>query len=125
MKQTLGDQEMEVLDFILGKGPVTVRETSEHFADASGLARTTVQTVMERLRKKGFLERENEGGVFLYRAAVQRRALLDKLIGDFIKNKLGGSVSPFVAFLAEGNKLSEEEIEQLQQIARRLEDEGK
>ena len=113
---------MEVLDFILGKGPVSVRDAGEHFAEVSGLARTTVQTVMERLRKKGFLERRSEGGLFLYEAAVQRRALMDSLIGDFIRNKLGGSVSPLVAYLADGSRLDKDEIEQLRQIVDRLED---
>jgi predicted transcriptional regulator len=123
MRQTLGNQEMEVLNFILGKGPVSVREAGEHFAEESGLARTTVQTVMERLRNKGFLARKSEGGVYLYEAAVQKRALLDALIGDFIRSKLGGSVSPLVAYLADAKNLKEEEIEQLRAIADRLEDE--
>ena len=114
---------MEVLDFILGNGPISVRDASEHFAEASGLARTTVQTVMERLRKKGFVLRKNEGGVFLYEAALQRRALLDGLIGDFIRTKLGGSVTPLVTYLADGRRLRDDELQQLREIVERQESE--
>lgn len=105
-----------MLDFVLREGPISVRDASEHFSTTMGLARTTVQTVMERLRKKGFLNRKEEGGVFLYQAALDKNALHSNLIGDFIRGKLGGSVSPLVAYLAQRGKLTAEELETLKKI---------
>ena len=116
MRAKLGDQEMAVLDFVLQRGPISVRETSEHFNATAGLARTTVQTVMERLRKKGFLRRKEQEGIFLYEAALEKDALHSRLIADFIRAKLGGSVSPLVSFLAQKGKLKDEELDVLRKI---------
>lgn len=123
MRKSLGDQELQVLDFVLERGPVSAREAGEHFAEAAGLARSTVQTVMERLRKKGFLKRREQDGIFVYEAALERRTLLNEMIGEFIKNRLSGSVTPLVAYLSESRKLKPEELEQLREIVRRQESE--
>lgn len=122
MKNTLGDQELAVLGFILDQGPMSVREASERFGESSGLARTTVQTVMERLRKKGFLVRKEQEGVFLYEGAVERRTLLNDLIGEFVRTRLGGSLSPFVAYLTENRSLEKDEVRQLREMVDELEE---
>ena len=44
--------------------PPTVGEVAERFGEAQGLARSTILTVMERLRKKGHLTRGKVEGVF-------------------------------------------------------------
>ena len=121
MRAKLGDQEMAVLDFVLQNGPVSVREASEHFRTTSGLARTTVQTVMERLRKKGFLGRSEHEGIYVYEAALEKDALHSKLIADFIRAKLGGSVSPLVAFLAQSKRLKDDELEMLRKFVKEQE----
>src|SRR5207249_331104 len=54
---SLGDQELEVLRFVAEHAPISVGEVAERFGEPRGLARTTILTVMERLRKKGFLTR--------------------------------------------------------------------
>lgn len=107
---------MAVLDFVLHEGPISVRDASDHFSSTTGLARTTVQTVMERLRKKGFLKRKEKDGVFLYEAALQKEVLHSNLIGEFIRTKLGGSMSPLVSYLAKGGKLKDDELEVLKKI---------
>ena len=42
------------------------------------------------------------------------------LVRDFVQKALGGSVSPFVAYLSREAKLSEEEREELKKIVREL-----
>ncbi len=45
---------MEVLNYIGDHESVSVRDVAQHFEKEKGLARTTILTVMERLRKKVF-----------------------------------------------------------------------
>jgi predicted transcriptional regulator len=80
---------------------------------------------MERLRKKGYLRRKKREGVFEYSPTLSRTDLLRNLVRDFVQKTLGGSVSPFVAFLAEERELSGEEIAGLKQLVRELESEQK
>ena len=113
---SVGDQELEVLRFIAEKGPLSVGEAAKEFGEARGLARTTILTMMERLRKKGYLSRTKEGGAYRYTARIPQSDVLRGLVADFIEKTLGGSLSPFVAYLADAKGLSAEELADLRRL---------
>lgn len=116
---TLGDQELEVLRFVANRAPVTVREVSDEWGAPRGRARTTILTMMERLRKKGYLVREGADGEGSYRysPAVAPQTVLHNLVRDFVQKTLGGSVSPFVAYLADTPEgLNETEVAELKKL---------
>jgi predicted transcriptional regulator len=117
----LGEQELAVLRFVGDHEPISVRDVSSQFGDPRGLARTTILTVMERLRKKGFLSREQRDGSFVYSAKLAKPDLLKTLVHEFVERALDGSVSPFVAYLAEGGKISEREIADLKKLVADIE----
>ena len=122
----LGDQEADLLRYVSDRAPISVRDVANDWGTDHGLARTTVLTMMERLRKKGFLNREKgeAGGVLRYSPAQAKTDLLRSLIQDFVQNRLGGSVTPFVAYLAESSDLNESEVAQLRQLVESLENDG-
>jgi predicted transcriptional regulator len=117
---TVGEQELEVWRFIADRAPVSAREVVEHFAAEQGLARTTVLTVMERLRKKGYLTRKRQDGVFHYAPRVPPAEVLHGLVGRFVEKTLGGSVSPVVAYLARARQISDAELAELQRMVEQL-----
>jgi predicted transcriptional regulator len=47
--------------------------------------------------------------------------LLQTLIDDFVQRALGGSVSPFLAYLVHDARLTDEELDELKRIVRELE----
>ena len=112
--------ELEILHFVQDHHPVSVRDVADHFAEARGHVRTTILNVMERLRKKGFLTRRKSGGVFQYQPCVGKADLLRSLVGDFVEKTLGGSLSPFVAYLSRDAKLSGKELDELKQAVSEL-----
>lgn len=124
-KAALGATEIEVLRY-LGERPATsVGEVADYFARTTGQARTTILTIMERLRKKGYLTRKQVDGVYQYSPKIEQRDLLQKLVKSFVETTLAGSVTPFVAYLAENGPVSQEEFDQLKQLVRDLEVERK
>lgn len=112
--------ELEILRYVMDHQPVTVRQAADAMAERRGLARTTVQTMMERLRTKGHLKRKSVQGVNQYSLCVPKRTLLARLVGDFVENSLGGSISPFVAYLSEHAKLSQRQTDELARIVEHL-----
>ena|SRR6185295_8910922 len=116
----IGKAELEILEFIHSHHPATVRQVADHLAASRGLVRTTALNVMNRLVQKGFLVRKKVDGVFQYSPRVARGTLFRNLIRDFVSQTLGGSVSPFVAYLADA-RLSDEERTQLRQLVENLE----
>ena len=119
----LGDLELAVLQHISDHGPLTVGEVARLFAAERGLARTTVLTVMERLRGKEYVRRRKVGGVYEYSAKLPASEVLRGLIRDFRERVLGGTLQPFVAYLAEERDLSADEIEALRTLLDKLESE--
>jgi predicted transcriptional regulator len=118
--KAVGEQELSVLRYVAEHGPVTVGEVAERFGEAEGLARSTILTVMERLRKKGHLTRRKVEGVFQYSSPLPASELLRGMVGDFVERTLAGSLSPFVTYLAEAEDVSEEELQQLQDVVAQL-----
>lgn len=119
----LGEQELEVLRFVTDRAPVSVRDVALEWGAPRGLARTTILTMMERLRKKNFLLREKapDGATFQYAPARPKTDLMRSLVQDFVQKTLGGSVSPFVAYLADAPDLTEKEMADLRQLVDALE----
>ena len=113
---SLGDQELTLLRYVTDHAPVTVREAAAKFGESHGLARTTILTMMERLRTKGYLTRGKDAGAFEYRPVVAKKELMHSLVHDFVEKSLGGSLSPIVAYLTEAQGLSERELSDLRRL---------
>ncbi len=119
--EPLGRLELEVLRYVADHQPASVREVATHFAKISGQARTTLLTVMERLRAKRYLKRRKVAGIHRYTATVVQADLLRRMVGEFVDDVLGGSVSPFVAYLSRSSLLSDNEARKLEQLLKRIE----
>jgi predicted transcriptional regulator len=117
---SVGEQELALLRHIADRGGATVGEVAEAFGAARGLARSTVLTMMERLRRKGQLSRRLLDGVYQYRARASSADLLKDAVQRFVERSLGGSVSPFVAYLSDATRVSEADLRELEDVVSRL-----
>ena len=117
---SIGEQELALLRFVADRGAVSVGEAAEAFGGNRGLARSTVLTMMERLRRKGHLARRMADGVYRYRALSSSADLLKGAVRRFVERHLDGSVSPFLAYLTDSAELSERERRELEKIVARL-----
>jgi len=126
-RRGIGQAELEILNYIHDHHPVTVRQVADHVAATKGHTRTTVLNVMTRLVNKGYLARRRgpvgaDGrGVYTYSPRVARAELLRTLVGDFVARALGGSMSPFVAYLAQDASLTDEDVAELRRVVSQLE----
>src|ERR1700721_205836 len=114
LKASLGDQELELLRYIAEFGPSTVGEVADGYGSPHDLSRSTVVTVMERLRTKGYLSRDKAAGVFRYRCAVDQDEIVGGLIHRFVEKTLAGSLLPFAAYFSRSSRLSESERAELE-----------
>ena len=114
--------ELELLRYIAEHHPVTVRKVAEHFAEVDGRARTTVLTLMERLRSKGYLTRRRVGGANQYSPSEPKAVVMRGLVGEFIQRALGGSISPLVAYLGDDVEVTDEELDELKRLVQKLDE---
>lgn len=119
-RRSIGDQELALLRWVADRRGASVGEAAEGFGAERGLARSTVLTMMERLRRKGHLERRKAEGVYRYTSPVGPSELLRGAVERFVEQTLDGSVSPVVAYLTETEGLSREELDELRALVDRF-----
>jgi predicted transcriptional regulator len=59
-------------------------------------------------------------GVYRYAPRRSPDSAVGRAVGSFVERALGGSISPFVAYLAERQALSEAELAELETVLARL-----
>jgi predicted transcriptional regulator len=79
----LGELEDAVMTRVWERNrPVTVREVLEELTQRRSIAYTTVMTVMDNLRQKGWLRRSAEGRAYRYEAVSTRAAYSAALMNE-------------------------------------------
>ena len=119
-QSSIGEQELALLRHIADRGSVTVAEAVEQFGAERELERSTVLTMMERLRRKGHLARRMVDGLYRYRARTTSAELMKGAVQRFVERNLDGSVSPFLAYLSEAGQVSDAELRDLEDLVARL-----
>jgi predicted transcriptional regulator len=113
-------QELRFLRFVARNGPIAAGRIAEALGAELGISRSTVLTVLERLRRKGHLRRRRVDGVYLYASKIPHDRLMRATVGQFVERSLGGSVLPFAAWLSERAEVTSEELKELRAIVTRL-----
>jgi BlaI family penicillinase repressor len=72
-------------------GKATVHEIRSGLSPERPLAYTTVMTVMERLARKGMVERAMRGRAHLYRPAVTQQMIREHALNQLVENFFQGS----------------------------------
>lgn len=99
---SLGPLERKVLDAAWRLKKVNVRMVAEALDDE--FAYTTVMTTLDRLFKKGYLDREMRGRAFFYSPRVTHEEMQIGILGDVITGLLDSatkSVKPVLASIVD------------------------
>jgi predicted transcriptional regulator len=97
-----GTLEREVMDVVWRLGPATVHDVRATLDRA--VAYTTVMTVLDRLYRKGVLERQREGRAYVYSAAASPDQLQSALALGLLARVLGrgrAAASPVLSSLVD------------------------
>lgn len=112
----LGPLEERILDLLWRSGGErSVREVQDDLQGS--LAYTTVMTTLDRLFKKGLLERKRDGQAYLYATRVSREAFAAGLLKRTLDRVLDrGSATPLLASFVDA--VSEHDRELLPELER-------
>ena len=113
-----GALEVRVLEALWARGgESTVRDLLDAFPAA---AYTTVMTTMDRLHRKGVLDRRRDGRAFLYRPRHSREQLESLVVARALEPLLsGGNARPILSCLVEEvSRCDEKLLEELERIVR-------
>lgn len=122
----LGDAELEVLKVLWEEGPNPVREVLTHMhGRGRQVAYTTVQTLLTRLEHKGFVASDKSGTAFVYKATVTRDRVSNSRVNTLLEQMYDGAAGPLVLQLIRNERLTTDEISQLQQMIDALDQSGR
>jgi predicted transcriptional regulator len=97
----LGNLEVAVLRELWRVGAdVDARGVLEALAERR-ITLSTIQATLERLSRKGLLERTTVGRAYRYRAAVTQSTLLAGLIGNLARQVAAGELEPVISGFVE------------------------
>jgi predicted transcriptional regulator len=112
--------ELQIMDALWSQGASSVREIQEAFPEKDRPAYTTVQTMVYRLEAKKAIRRVKKiGNAHIFEAAVSRNAAQRRLIDDLL-SFFGGRPQPVVAHLVETGKLTLDDVQEAEQLIRKL-----
>jgi len=114
---SLGDLERKTMDEVRRQGKVNVSRVISAL-DAS-YAYTTVMTTLDRLYKKGLLDRKKEGRAYYYSAKYSREEMERSMAADVIDSLLHnsiGRVEPVLACIVDS--VSERDLQLLDELER-------
>ena len=112
--------ELQVMDALWTRGASSVREIQEAFPEKDRPAYTTVQTMVYRLEGKKAIRRLKKiGNAHIFEAAISRNTAQRRLIDDLLAF-FGGRPQPVVAHLVETGKLTLDDVQEAEQLIRKL-----
>ena len=124
MKEKLTNTEWEVCECLWEESPLTMTQIASRLSGRTGWTRSTGETLVRRMADKGLLRWEQGRKAKLYYPTVVREEAVVRETRGFLRKVFGGSVGLLVNTMAEREELSREEIDQLYEALRKLEEKG-
>lgn len=121
-KQQLTNTEWEVCECLWEEAPLTMTQIASRLTERTGWSRSTGETLVRRMADKGLLRWEQGKKAKLFHPTVERKDAVLRETRGFLRKVFGGSVGLLVNTMAESEDLSREEIDQLYEALRRLEE---
>jgi BlaI family penicillinase repressor len=108
------DTELAILQVLWDQGETTRRRIADVlYPGGSEVHYATVQNLLGRLERKGFVQSARMGNVLVFTATVAREELIRRRLQGLADKLCGGAVAPLVMNLIKSQPLSAHEVEEL------------
>jgi BlaI family transcriptional regulator, penicillinase repressor len=119
--QDVTETELSILQLLWDRGELTIRQLTDRLYPEGGNAHyATVQKLLERLERKGFVVRDRSPAAHTFAAAVKRDELIGRRLQAVAEELCGGSLTPLLTHLVRGRKLSPKERRELHALIEEL-----
>jgi len=115
------DAELALLSALWDHGPATIRQLVDRVYGQGGTSvYATVQKLLERLEQKDCVARDRSQSVHVFTASVDRSELIGRRLRAVADALCGGSLTPLLTHLVEGQGMSQAERRELRSLIERL-----
>lgn len=121
---SLTQAEWSVMECLWEAGPLTGREVVQHMEQSCGWSRSTTLTLLSRLENKGALKSiPAEKGPKVFSPVLRREDAALEETKNFLNRVYQGSLSLMVSALTKKQALPREELDELYDLLKGLEEE--
>ena len=96
----LAPLELDCMNTLWPMGEATVREIRDRLAERRARAYTTIMTIMDRLARKGVVERRKTGRAYVYKALLSAEEARAQALSQVLHGFFAGSKEALLAQLA-------------------------
>ncbi|RYG38326.1 MAG: BlaI/MecI/CopY family transcriptional regulator [Burkholderiales bacterium] len=116
----ISSAESIVMETVWRRSPLSAEEIFAEVGESQGWALQTLKTLLGRLVEKKALAATKDGRRFLYRPLIAREDYVANESQNLVDRLFGGRLAPLVAHFSEREALSAEDIKELKQLIRKL-----
>jgi BlaI family penicillinase repressor len=117
------EAELNVLRVLWDRGPSSVRAIVEVFDDEGSHAQAaTVQKLLERLERKGWVERDRSESVQRFAATANRDELIGRRLQGIAEELCEGSLTPLISHLVKRERLTAKDKQALRDLIDKLDE---
>jgi BlaI family penicillinase repressor len=110
------DVELRILAVLWEQGPATVRQVHQSLAAERDTGYSTTLKMIQVMRKKGLVFRDDSVRPQLYRAAETKTQTQLQMLDDLAQKAFGGSAKRLVMRMLSANRVSAEELAEMQRL---------
>ncbi|MEM7387041.1 MAG: BlaI/MecI/CopY family transcriptional regulator [Verrucomicrobiota bacterium] len=115
--EPVSQTELQILDTLWKGAPRTIREICDAiYGDTSTSYYATVQSLLDRLEKKGWVSRDRSGFKHTFSPTKERSDFVGHQIQGVANAVCDGSIAALLGHLAKSDSLSNDEREELRQL---------
>lgn len=117
------EKELEILQVLWDKGPVSVREVHTTLGGESANGYTTVLKLLQIMLEKGIVTRQKSGKLHLYHAVQSQENIRQQMVDRMIHTVFQGSAMELVMSALGSRKSSKKELDEIKDYLRKLDGE--
>lgn len=108
------ETELAILDVLWDRGPTTIREITDLLYEQGTAGEyATVQKLLDRLAKKGYVRRDRTSFAHVFSATVDKQELIGQGLEKLAAKLCDGSFTPLLMHLADASKIPEKDRDAL------------
>jgi len=116
------DVELEILAVLWQHGPRTVRQVHDILALQRDTGYSTTLKMMQVMKEKGLVTRDESVRPQLYRAVETREQVELKMLDDLSSRVFGGSAAKLVMRMLSAKRVSPDELAEMQRSIKEVKD---
>ena len=116
----VANTELTILQILWSEAPLTIGQIIARAQDQTDWHENTIKTLVSRLFKKELVGRVKDGKQFFYSPAIEKSQIINQASDSLLGRFFDGKLSPLIAHFANNKKLSDKDIQEIEDILERM-----